>query len=778
MNNILDLSNRGYDEENFIADLPPDINVLNLSNNNFNILPEIPDNIQVLDLRNNINLNTLTNIPNNLKQMFIDNTQIQFTSSQKKYIKLKKIQIINLQKLINNAGYSLNLKKLNLSSLDYTLPQDISVIEADYNKFTTLFTLPTNINQLYMRNNLLTSVNLSNYKNLQHIDFERNNITDIVFDNSTDVLYNEVNLSNNKLKKLYINNCEILIAEFNNIEDFSINYNFIRSLNLRNNNLSTLNLQKMVNLTILNCGYNNLSDINLQDCINLKKLYINNNKLQNINLNNNKKLEDLFLQDNNLSNINLSENIFIEHLNLSENKLHNFDISHLNKLHTCEINYNSLESLILPQNCVILYCNNNSLENLNIPDSLQGCELNNNKFTEFKNLNNLQKLDLSFNNIRYFELLTPNDNLTHFDLSNNYILNINLQNFNLLKFCLLNDNDINNFPEINNNLLFLNLNNNYIKNIPNLISTNLQELSLYNNHIQSIEYNSLPSSLIYLNIQNNYLIKCISSTQNIQIDCNLYDNYIDTLDEDYKQNNTFGDVIIEYLQPTENDTTPTNDTTKKIKTSKIKCVNPTTFIGDDVNNSNIDIIILNTLNSNKYTTYCYNYMEFFMGTKNNKVYEYDENNNAILDKMVFKEPYTGLFFNDKSYEFAKIYNSFIIKKYKTTKIGTNELNVISRIHGSTENIYELVPIKFSDLMLCLDRKNKITPTQMILKDIELQDLNIHFRNLQIQEKNNTKFIEYNSVNLFIAIYWNNESKSDYISYNKNKRYGKRFNTTF
>ena len=774
MGDILDLSNRNLNYENFISEIPPNITILNLSNNNFTILPEISDNIEILDLRNNVNLTTLTKLPENLKQIYVNNTSILFTESQILNIAEKNIAVyygrpltIDVSVILSKSRNTLNISNLNLSEIKIDIPERIVNIICENNKFTSMFKLPKNITELSMNNNLLVDVNLSEYTNLKFIQIEKNNLTNIKFNEN--ILYNSVEVSNNKLKKLHINNCLKLIAEFNNIEDFFVDTTIV-FLNLQNNNLQNINLQNMVNLQKLNLSFNNLSNINLNDCINLDTLYIYNNKLQNIDISNNVKVITLFANNNKLTSINLHNNLLLTNLILNENEISVIDISKNNNLIDLEINNNKLTNIIFNNSLINLYANYNILTTLDVPNTLEICSVANNKFEKFDNLNNIVGINLNNNAITNFTINNINNSLLKLYLANNDLSNINLSNLINLEICYLNDNVITEFPIINNNLQYLNLNDNYITEIKNISNSKLLKLKINNNKLKNI--NNLPNSLRFLFCEDNYLNKCLTNTHNLKVDCNLYDNYLDVLEDDYKQDDTFTDVIIK--SDTIDDIEIQQN--KKVKSSSVKCVNPSTFLGDDVNNNNIDIIIVNQSND-KYFVYCYNYTEFFSGTKHNKLYEW-ENNEPVLNKRVFKEQYTGLFLDNKSYQYAKIYNTFFLKKIKDVKIGTNAENWVSRMHGRDVELYQLMPIKFKDLMLTLDRKTKLTNEQLILKDIEIQDLNIHFRNSDIKIENNTKSIEYSSNNLYISINWNNNSRLEYISNSISKNAGISYNITF
>jgi len=772
MDNILNLSNSLLNEDNFLGDFPENIKILNLSNNEFNILPEIPNNIEILDLRNNLNLTRLTNIPTNLKQIYIHNTNVVFTDMQVIFIAENNIRVyydnpIDVNKIILKSTDILKLNNLQLTEINTDIPETIKIIICENNKFKKLFKLPKNIQELYLNNNKIKNINLSEYEKLTYLQIENNELSDIIFNDN--VIYNDIEISNNKLKKLHINKCEKLIAEYNNIQDFNINPINLIFLNLQNNNLQDINLQNMINLQKLNIGYNNLSSINLNDCVKLDTLYIFNNKITDLNLNNNIKLKILYANDNKLTDINLNNNILINTLNLNNNELITLDISKLIELNILYVNNNKLEQLNLNNTLIELYCNSNNLNELYIPDTLNLCNLQYNKFTEFKNLKNLKFLNLNNNEITNF-IVENNSNLTNLLLNDNNLNNINLKNLNILNICYLKNNNITIFPTINNSLKYLNLNDNYINEIIDISNSYLQVLKINNNNLKDININNLPITLNLLFCEDNYLSKCIY-VDNLKIECNLYDNYIDVLDDEYKQDNTFNDIIISNDTEIQEDL----DKNKKSKSSNIKCINPTTFLGDDVNNNNIDIIIVNSIN-NKYYIYCYNYVEFF-SSRHNKIYEW-ENNRPILSKKVFKEQYTGLFFNQKSYDYAKIYNTFIVNKIKDIKIGTTSQDWVSRFHGRDVELHELNPIKFSDLMLCLDRKIKLTNEQLILKNIELQDLNIHFRKNNIIKKEKYNFIEYESENLYMNIMWNEYHRQEYISNSINKKYGKHYKLNF
>ena len=180
-------------------------------------------------------------------------------------------------------------------------------------------------------NSPITSVDLSDFVNLEFIDFAN---------------FLEINLSKNtKLKHIQTTKAPNLAA-----------------INVSNNgNLETLYL----------FNNNELSSLDVNDNLKLKDLRVRAPKLDYLNVRNNVNLETLLVSNAQLSAIDVSANEKLEFLRLDSLKLTSLDVSnnlHLKQLYCYNNNINALD---LSNNGELIYlnCNSNQLTNLNLSNN-------------------------------------------------------------------------------------------------------------------------------------------------------------------------------------------------------------------------------------------------------------------------------------------------------------------------------------------------------------------------------------------------------------------------
>ena len=138
---------------------------------------------------------------------------------------------------------------------------------------------------------------------------------------------------------------------------------------------------------------------------------------------------------------------------------------------------------------------------------------------------------------------------------------------------------------------------------------------------------------------------------------------------------------------------------------KEKCHNKENIFGDELETKDgVVIIILPT--NNKYIAYCYQYDELYdIFQKQNEVYEW--NKGPIYNKRVYKEPYSGIWLNENSWNNLQIFNTLYAKPINKVKIGS--YFGISHLHGSEEMLYQLYPINY---------KKFLDEEKIIQKDID------------------------------------------------------------
>lgn len=264
------------------------------------------------------------------------------------------------------------------------------------------------------RGNNLTSLDLSNNRELTTLHCGENNLTDLVIENSK---LDELNCRKNNLKSLDITkatNLTTLLCFENELTSLNLSKNQkLKILKCDYNNLNDLDISTNLELQDLNCSFNQLENINLDNNKELVKLICHNNKLQNLNLKNHEKLVKLYCNQEQLSTLNVENCINLEDLTCSRSNLKNLDISSNKNLKYLECVANKLTNLNIENNIELLelYCYDNEIKALDISKNI---DLEN--LTCYKN--KLDSLNTSKNkNLKY--LYCSQNELTSLDVTKN-----------------------------------------------------------------------------------------------------------------------------------------------------------------------------------------------------------------------------------------------------------------------------------------------------------------------------------------------------------------------
>ncbi len=164
-----------------------------------------------------------------------------------------------------------------------------------------------------------------------------------------------------------------------------------------------------------------------------------------------------------------------------------------------------------------------------------------------------------------------------------------------------------------------------------------------------------------------------------------------------------------------------NKTSKKYKVINVKpkgsllndkCHNKENIFGDTLNSKDGLVVIIMPTPNDKYIAYCYEYEELYdIFEKQNQVYEW--NKGPIYNKRVYKEPYSGIWIDETSWNNLRIFNTLYAKPIKKTKIGS--YFGMSHLHGADETIYKLYPINYSKFIysekITQDDINNFNPTK-------------------------------------------------------------------
>lgn len=246
------------------------------------------------------------------------------------------------------------------------------------------------------------------------------------------------------LKILYVNNNElnqINLTQNLNLEFLNINYNNLTTLNLTGNpnlqivtcefnDLVSMELNQCFNLETLNCRINEISSIDVSNNINLIDLDISGNLINEIDLTNNLNLEILDVGGNNLSLLDLSNNDFISNLNCESNSITSLNLLDMPNLEFLQCRHNQITNLDVTNNELLinLFCGDNSLVNLNIDNNLNierfDCRLNQIQSLDLSNNTELIDVDVRWNDLTFLNIRNgTNSTIASMTASFNNLLN-------------------------------------------------------------------------------------------------------------------------------------------------------------------------------------------------------------------------------------------------------------------------------------------------------------------------------------------------------------------
>lgn len=228
------------------------------------------------------------------------------------------------------AVTQLDLENSNIS--DLTGIQAFVSLDNLYLRKNNLTTIDLSKNPkltyLNVGSNKLSSLNLSDNPLLESVDCQRNNLTSI------DISHNP---------KLTYFNCMV-----NQISGLDVSVNtLLEDLAVSSNQLTSLNIDKNLSLKTLNCGNNQITSLNVSKNTALTSLACHYNKITSLNVSNNTLLEELMCHFNELTSLDVSNNPELYMLDCLNNKITSLNVSANPKIIEVACENNSLTYLNL-----------------------------------------------------------------------------------------------------------------------------------------------------------------------------------------------------------------------------------------------------------------------------------------------------------------------------------------------------------------------------------------------------------------------------------------------
>ncbi len=179
----------------------------------------------------------------------------------------------------------LNCMDNAIEELDLSKNTELVTLDCSVNQIKSLdLSKNTKLKFLYADNNKLTSLNVSGVTTLKRLNCYINELTELDVSDST--AYLELECWNNKLTQLKLpattcwvscNNNQLSSLDLSNLKDLEV-------LDCSSNKISQLNISGCTRLHEMQCNDNRLSQLNLSGCASLYRLDCSNNQLTSLDL--------------------------------------------------------------------------------------------------------------------------------------------------------------------------------------------------------------------------------------------------------------------------------------------------------------------------------------------------------------------------------------------------------------------------------------------------------------------------------------------------------------
>ena len=228
----------------------------------------------------------------------------------------------------------------------------------------------TALKYIYIRGNMLTTLDVTNCPNLLELNCMWNSLRGLDVSKNlkleklwcNDNPLGNLNLTNNT-KLTYLNNGSCDLYEL----DLSKNKE-LTSIECANNHLKELNITMLPKLYYLECGGNSMTNIDISKNTLLERLSIYNSHITSIDLSNQPYLKEIDFNVHEFKSLDLSHQTMLERLLCQFGPLTELDLSHNPKLNYLEAHGNQFTSLDLSNNHDLtwLTCFRNHLTELDI----------------------------------------------------------------------------------------------------------------------------------------------------------------------------------------------------------------------------------------------------------------------------------------------------------------------------------------------------------------------------------------------------------------------------
>ena len=275
-----------------------------------------------------------------------------------------------------------------LTTIDVSNNTALTELRVDYNQLTTLDVgKNTKLTELNVDNNQLTTIDVSNNTALTELGVWGNKLTTIDVSNNTALTY--LAAGGNRLTTIDVSNNTALTylnVGASQLTTIDVSNNTaLTNLNASGNQLTTLDVSNNTKLIRLDVGSNQLTTLDVSKNTALTDLEVNYNQLTTLDVSKNTALTLLQASDNQLTTLDVSKNTALTDLEVNYNQLTTLDVSGATSLTELRVYRNQLTTLDVSKNTALtdLYAHNNQLTTIDVSKNTKLVELgvNDNKLT-------------------------------------------------------------------------------------------------------------------------------------------------------------------------------------------------------------------------------------------------------------------------------------------------------------------------------------------------------------------------------------------------------------
>lgn len=257
---------------------------------------------------------------------------------------------------------TINITRIADPTLDFSLISGLETLTISGSVVPVAITLPnvyTNLNVFTIQNIDIPIIDISNYINLEQINFSNTGVETLLLPNSTTLT--RVTIRNHNLQGTHN------FASLSNLDRLTITNN--------ENTPLLIDVSQNLALTEIDLSSNDMTILDITQNVLLEQIDVSNNEFTTIDLTQNVLAENIDVSRNDLPTLNVTQNVLLERLNASFNLLPTLDVTQNTELRSIIISNNlfTTTGLDLTENGELNYIDisDNQVESLYILDNIK-----------------------------------------------------------------------------------------------------------------------------------------------------------------------------------------------------------------------------------------------------------------------------------------------------------------------------------------------------------------------------------------------------------------------